>query len=88
MPTTDSTRLAKFVADLALDRDRLQAFVSEDREDEMAAAGLTDEERGLLDNPGGRALIDYIWEAGPKPGGEDGVGSGGGYKPPFDPLTV
>ncbi len=76
MPTTDNTRLAQFVADLALDRDKLQAFVSEDREDEMAAAGLTGVESGLLSDPGVQALLDYIWEIGEKPSPDEETGGG------------
>ncbi len=77
MSTTDSTRLAAFVTDLvAPDREMLGNFVSEDREDEMAKAGLNDEERDLLNNPGGRALMDYIWKVGDKPFPDDDTGGG------------
>ncbi len=73
MSTTDSTRLANFVADLASDPLKLQSYVA-DPAGEMAAAALTDEERGLLSDPGARALTDYMWDPGPKPISEDDPG--------------
>ncbi len=76
MSTTDNTRLARFVADLALDPEKLQAYLAEPAE-AMAAAGLTEEECGLLTNPGVQALMDYIWEVGPKPAPDEDTGGGG-----------
>lgn len=61
-----SFRLARFVAILALDSGRLQDFLME-REKEMTAAGLTEEEKKLLRHDNFNNLCLYLWEAGPKP---------------------
>ena len=73
----DSFRLARFVADLAQDRDRLQDFLSTDRESVMAAAGLTHREKDLLREGTMQAVLDHIWEVGDKPTPPD--------EPPADP---
>lgn len=62
----ESFRLARFVAALAVDSQRLQGFIAEP-EEEMAAADLTAKEKSFLREEGFKNLCDYLWEVGPKP---------------------
>ena len=75
----DSFRLARFIALLVLDRDRLRGVVFlHNLERYMAAAELTDEERGYLRAGNFRDLCQYLAKvAGIGPGApivDDGTG--------------
>ena len=73
--TVTSYRLARFVAGLASSTIELQEYLA-DPGPVMAANGLTGREQELLTQGSFQAVLDYLWEVGPKPSPDDPTGGG------------
>ena len=76
-------RFARFIADLALDPGKLAQY-KKDPEAAMQAAGLSDDEKGVLRTGDFGAICDWLGDCGPRPITQNpgGPGSGPGSDAP------
>ncbi len=68
-------QLAHYLAVLAIDWDRREAFLRNPK-DEMSNAGLNDEEINRLDRQQIHDLLGYLRAFGPKPAIDEQIGEG------------
>lgn len=59
-------RFAQFIADLALDPGKLAQY-KKDPEAAMQAAGLSDDEKGVLRTGDFRIICEFLGDTGPRP---------------------
>jgi len=62
----EKNRFAQFIADLALDAGKLDAY-KKDAEAAMQGAGLSDEEKAVLRKGDFRIICDFLGDTGPRP---------------------
>ena len=73
----ETDRFARFIADLALDPGKLARY-KEDPEAAMQAAGLDDDEKGVLRTGNFNLICDYLGDSGARPITFIEAGPGGG----------
>ncbi len=61
-----NNRLGEFIANLALDTEKLERF-RRDAEAEMTGSGLNEEEKAVVAKGDFRMICDYLGEVGPRP---------------------
>ena len=64
--TSERNRLGRFIAELAVNPRKLRDY-KDDPEAAMSAAGLSDEEKGVLRTGDFRVICDYLGDVGPRP---------------------
>ncbi len=75
--TEEEQRFSRFVADLALDPDKLAHYM-DDPEAAMQAAGLNDDQKGVLRTGDFGEICDFLLPAGKKPAPDVEPGGPGG----------